>query len=142
MRPFRGIKCPVCGELVNEMTAVCPSCKSVLQGSSIYNRDALELIDRINTYIAKLNALESGNSFAKTEAALKGVIRKGKMLYGANPQMAIGFQQAEEELDKAKRRAERKRKCQVTKVVGLAVGNILLFVVGLILFIVNFPSCN
>lgn len=98
------------------MSAVCDACKAVLQQASIYNQDALRLVDKMNSLLSEINDLPGWSDKGQAkQAELGSLILKAKMLYGANPQIATVINELEE---RRKKTIRKKRVLDVVRTVG------------------------
>lgn len=105
------IKCPVCGEIIPPMSAVCPSCGHVIDSSLVKKNQALdEYIKKLETSLVKLkeNGVEKYNE--KVKAELEGMIRQGTALYGDNEKIKALIAQVETSIIKYDKRYEENRK--------------------------------
>lgn len=112
----RRVECPKCGYLVNTMSAVCPKCKTILQQASVYNQDALRLVDKMNSLLSEINDLPSWSDKGQAkQTELGSLILKAKMLYGADKQIATVINELEE---RRKKSIRKKRVLDVVRTVG------------------------
>ena len=125
---IRKIKCPVCGFLVNTMSAVCPKCKTILQQASIYNQDALRLVDKMNSLLSEINDLPGwSNKGQAKQTELGSLILKAKMLYGEDEQIATLINELEE---RRKKSIRKKRVLDIFRMVGPFLLVITMFSLG------------
>ncbi|WP_304287016.1 hypothetical protein [Porphyromonas uenonis] len=120
--------CPICGKPVLTMSAVCDTCKVVLQQASAYNQDALRLVDKMNSLLSEINDLPGWSDKGQAkQAELGSLILKAKMLYGKNEQIATLINELEE---RRKKSIRKKRVLDVVRTVGPFLLVITMFALG------------
>ncbi len=121
-------RCPVCGTLVNKMSAVCPRCNTILQQATAYNQDALRLVDKMNSLLSEINDLPGWSDKGQAkQAELGSLILKAKMLYGDDEQIATLINELEE---RRKKSIRKKRTLDVSRTVGPFLLVITMFSLG------------
>ena len=117
------IKCSNCGELINEMSRVCPECGAVQERA-----DALRLVDKMNSLLSEINDLSGWSDKGQAkQAELGSLILKAKMLYGADKQIATVINEIEE---RRKKTIQKKRILDVVRKVGPFLLVITMFSLG------------
>lgn len=120
--------CPICGTLVNTMSRVCPKCNTVLPQATLYNQDALRLVDKMNSLLSEINDLPGWSDKGQAkQAELGSLILKAKMLYGKNPQITDVINELEE---RRKKSIKKKKVLDVVRMVGPFLLVISMFALG------------
>ena len=124
--------CPICGKLVLTMSAVCDACKAVLQQASVYNQDALRLVDKMNSLLSEINDLPGWSDKGQAkQAKLGSLILKARMLYEDededNDKITTLINEIEE---RRKKTIRKKRVLDVVRTVGPFLLVISMFALG------------
>lgn len=118
------VKCSHCGELINEMSRVCPECGAVQERA-----DALRLVDKMNSLLSEINDLPGWSDKGQAkQAELGSLILKTRLLYGDNKQIATLINELEE---RRKQTIKKKRILDVVRKAGPILLVFFLFFLGI-----------
>lgn len=118
-------KCPNCGEIIPALSGVCPSCNYVISATKKEDKELVDIVRSINSYISK-NDLDS---YDKKELA--ELVKTAKILYGENIKVNTLVTEAEKIL------SDYKRKLKWKKIIST-----IILLLAIVLFVLEVKACN
>lgn len=96
-------KCPACGEVITDFTAICPACGSIVDIKMPGARELSRLMGEMEDELVRLR---TASDYAPHKARLEGLVRQAKALYGSNPKIKSLLLEIEDAIGEQEKKAK------------------------------------